>query len=144
VYFTESIVLPTERMVLFFISRPLLFAWLNWNSSAKIFTKYCTSTKLECIDLTSWKVRILYVFWLISCTGAPHVVTIPIQSASPMKVSTLKGSEPTLLPKTIHLASNPMVSVVDCFIFIHPVVQAILLHWTLIVSVYFYHVLYLN
>jgi len=40
---------------------------------------------------------------------APHVVTIPIQSASPMKVSALKGSEPTLLPKTIHLASNPMV-----------------------------------
>jgi hypothetical protein len=48
---------------------------------------------------------------LICWTGAPHVVTIPIQSANPMKVSTLKGSEPTLLPKTIHLASNPMVSV---------------------------------
>ncbi|XP_067007770.1 transcription factor Dp-1 isoform X2 [Anabrus simplex] len=40
---------------------------------------------------------------------APQVVTIPIQSAGTMKVSALKGSEPTLLPKTIHVASNPMV-----------------------------------
>ena len=101
-------------MVVFFISRPLLFAWLNCNGSTKIFTKYFMSTELEYIDLASQKVRILCTLWLISCTGAPHVVTIPIQSASPMKVSALKGSEPTLLPKTIHLASNPMVSFVCC------------------------------
>jgi len=114
-------------MVVFFVSRPLLFAWLNSNNSTKIFTKYFMSTERQYIDLASQKVRILCTLWLISCTGAPHVVTIPIQSASPMKVSALKGSEPTLLPKTIHLASNPMVSVVDCFIFLHSVVQGVLL-----------------
>jgi len=115
-------------MVVFCIFRPLLFAWLNCNSSTRIFTKYFMSTELEYIHLASQKVRILCTLWLISCTGTPHVVTIPIQSASPMKVSALKGSEPTLLPKTIHLASNPMVSVVDCFVFLRTVVQAILVH----------------
>ncbi|XP_046989853.1 transcription factor Dp-1 [Schistocerca americana] len=38
-----------------------------------------------------------------------HIVTIPVQSSGSVKVQTLKSSEPTLLPKTIHLASNPMV-----------------------------------
>ncbi|XP_063236371.1 transcription factor Dp-1 isoform X2 [Bacillus rossius redtenbacheri] len=39
---------------------------------------------------------------------SPHMVTIPIQSATPMKVAAIK-QETTILPKTIHLASNPMV-----------------------------------
>ncbi|KAJ4443914.1 hypothetical protein ANN_05701, partial [Periplaneta americana] len=60
---------------------------------------------LQSPKTTAQKILILNICGI----GAPHVVTIPIQSASPMKVSTIKGSEPTLLPKTIHLASNPMV-----------------------------------
>jgi hypothetical protein len=74
----------------------------------KVRHKWKTGMLRPCIFFESWNfINMILISW----TGAPHVVTIPIQSANPMKVSTLKGSEPTLLPKTIHLASNPMVSV---------------------------------